>query len=88
MTETIDAILERISPEHVKEQVKDRIREVTVGRAQWMVSKASHTARDAGVTLVRVVKQNPVILAAVAVFVLGWLIIWLMIRGLRGSSED
>jgi hypothetical protein len=34
MSETVDAIQERLSPENLKEQAKDRVREATVSRAQ------------------------------------------------------
>ena len=34
MSETVDAIQERLSPENLKEQAKDRDREATVSRAQ------------------------------------------------------
>src|SRR3712207_2351501 len=33
MSETVDAIQERLSPENLKEQPKDRVKEATVGRA-------------------------------------------------------
>ena len=34
MSETVDAIQERLSPENLKEQAKDRVKEATVGKAQ------------------------------------------------------
>ena len=46
MGETVDAIQERLSPENLKEQAKDRVREATVGRAQGAGSSIMETIRE------------------------------------------
>ena len=83
MTETIDAIQERLNPDTLKEHAKDAVREATVGRAEEAVSNVSEraqemvhdvtdTARDAGTDVVDMVRQNP-LPAALAGIGLGWL---------------
>jgi ElaB/YqjD/DUF883 family membrane-anchored ribosome-binding protein len=61
MGETVDAIQQRLSPENLKEQAKDRVREATVGKVQ-----------GAGSTIVETVRANPVP-AALTGLGLGWL---------------
>ncbi len=61
MGETVDAIQYRLSPESLKEQAKDRVREATVGRAQ-----------EAGSGIVETIRANPVP-AALTGIGLAWL---------------
>jgi ElaB/YqjD/DUF883 family membrane-anchored ribosome-binding protein len=63
MSETVDAIQERLSPENLKEQAKDRVKEATVGKAQ-----------EAGSGIVDTVKANP-LPAALTGIGLGWLLV-------------
>src|SRR3712207_1723820 len=63
MSETVDAIQERLSPENLKEQAKDRVKEATVGKAQ-----------EAGSGLVDTIRQNP-LPAALTGIGLGWLFV-------------
>jgi ElaB/YqjD/DUF883 family membrane-anchored ribosome-binding protein len=62
MSETVDAIQGRLSPENLKEQAKDRVKEATVGRAQ-----------EAGSGIVETIRANPVP-AALTGIGLGWLL--------------
>lgn len=62
MGETVDAIQERLSPENLKEQAKDRVKEATVGKAQ-----------EAGSGIVDTIKANP-LPAALTGIGLGWLL--------------
>jgi len=62
MGETVDAIQQRLSPENLKEQAKDRVKEVTVGKVQ-----------GAGSAIVETVRANP-LPAALTGLGLGWLI--------------
>jgi ElaB/YqjD/DUF883 family membrane-anchored ribosome-binding protein len=84
LSTTIDAIQEKLSPQNIAQQAKDTVKEVTVGKAQEMVSNASETASDLvtnagssakgfGANLIETVKANPVP-AAIAGIGLGWLI--------------
>jgi ElaB/YqjD/DUF883 family membrane-anchored ribosome-binding protein len=63
MGETVDAIQQRLSPENLKEQAKDRVREATVGKAQGV-----------GSTIVETVRANP-LPAALTGLGLGWLFV-------------
>ena len=63
MSETVDAIQERLSPENLKEQAKDRLKEATVGKAQ-----------EAGSGIVDTIRQNP-LPAALTGIGLGWLFV-------------
>ena len=44
MSETVNAIQAQLSPEHLKEEVKERAREATVGRAEAAVNRAREKA--------------------------------------------
>jgi ElaB/YqjD/DUF883 family membrane-anchored ribosome-binding protein len=79
MSETIDAIKEKLSPDHLVQQAK----EATVGRAQEAMHSAVDTAREAmysagdtakgaSMTMMETIRQNPMP-AAMAGIGLGWL---------------
>ncbi len=72
MSETVDAIQERLSPQNLKEQAKDRVKEATVGRA-----------REARTGVVETVRANP-LPAALTGIGLGWL---LMSARQQGSAQ-
>lgn len=72
MSETIDELQEKLNPQHIKEQVKDTVREATIGRAEDMASNAGETAREAGHSVMERIKENPVAAAMVGIG-LGWL---------------
>jgi len=63
MSETVDAIQERLSPQNLKEQAKDKVKEATVGKAQ-----------EAGSGIVDTIKANP-LPAALTGIGLGWLLV-------------
>jgi ElaB/YqjD/DUF883 family membrane-anchored ribosome-binding protein len=63
MSETVDAIQDRLSPESLKEQAKDRVKEATVGKAQ-----------EAGSGIVDTIRANP-LPAALTGIGLGWLLV-------------
>ena len=73
LSETIDAIQERLSPEHLKEQATSAVREATVGKAEQAVSSATETARGTGARMLETIKQNP-LPAALAGIGIGWLV--------------
>ena len=72
MSQTIDELQDKLSPQHLKAQVKDTVREATIGRAEHMVSNAGETARGAGHSVMETIKENPVPAAMVGIG-LGWL---------------
>jgi ElaB/YqjD/DUF883 family membrane-anchored ribosome-binding protein len=83
MSETIEAIQERLSPQTLKEQVKDQVREqfeeaktvvrdATIGKAEEMVRNAGETVNEARYTVIETIRQNPIPAALVGIG-LGWL---------------
>ena len=73
MSETIDAIQERLNPDHVKEQAMGAVREATIGRAEEAVGGATQRVRGAGSSMLDTIKQNPLPAAMVGIGV-GWLV--------------
>jgi len=61
MSETINAIQERLSPQHLADQAKDAVYEATIG-----------TAKGVGSNMIETIKQNP-LPAAIAALSIGWL---------------
>jgi hypothetical protein len=85
MSETIEAIQERLNPQHLKEQVKDQVREqfeeakatvrdATIGKAEDMVRNAGDTLNEARYGLMETIAQNPIPAALVGIG-LGWLFV-------------
>jgi ElaB/YqjD/DUF883 family membrane-anchored ribosome-binding protein len=73
MSQTIDAIQERLAPRHLVAQAKDQIKEATIGKVQTMANTVRDSAADAGYTIMDTVRQNPLpsIMAGVG---LSWLL--------------
>lgn len=74
MSETVDALQEKLNPEHIKEQVVDSVREATIGRAENMVSSASETVRGTGTSIVDRITDNPIPAAMVGIGI-GWMLL-------------
>lgn len=85
MSDTIEAIQQRLSPEHIKDQVTQQVkeqfqhatetvREATIGKAEEMVQNVSDTANEVRYSIMDAVQQNPVPAALVGIG-LGWLFI-------------
>jgi hypothetical protein len=72
MSETIDAIQQKLNPATLAEQAKEAVRDATVGKAERMISNAGETAGSFGGGLVETIRRNP-IPAALAGLSLGWL---------------
>jgi ElaB/YqjD/DUF883 family membrane-anchored ribosome-binding protein len=70
---TIDAIQERLSPERIKQEAKDSVREATIGRVKQMVKNAGDKASDKGRGILEVMRDNPVPLAMIGLGA-GWLL--------------
>src|SRR5690348_9375713 len=71
MSDTIEAIQERLSPQTLKEQMKDQVREqfeeaktvvrdATIGKAEEMVRNAGDTVNEARYTVMETIRQNPI----------------------------
>jgi Protein of unknown function (DUF3618) len=72
MTDTVDALQEKLDPEALKEEAKTR---------------AKDTARDTGTRVVETAKQKPTVPIAVAGGLLGLLFLRRLLRG-RGRSSN
>jgi ElaB/YqjD/DUF883 family membrane-anchored ribosome-binding protein len=72
MSSTIDEIQDRLSPQRLKDQATDAVREATVGRVQNMASNITETARDTGSTLMDTIRENPLPAALLGIGA-GWL---------------
>lgn len=72
MSETVDAIQRKLSPDRLKGQMKDKVREATIGRVKGMTGRAGSRAKGIGSDIVEAVKSNPVPAAMVGVG-LGWI---------------
>jgi hypothetical protein len=68
MSETIDAIQERMSPDYLKQQALDTVRDAAVGQYE----DARDSVKGASLSMWETIKQNPIPSALVGVG-LGWL---------------
>jgi Protein of unknown function (DUF3618) len=95
MTETIDELQERLSPSHLKEQVKEQVieqykqaretvREATIGKVEDMVDRVSDTMYETRRSIVDTVTGNPIPSALVGIG-LAWL--WMNRRNDPGSAR-
>jgi Protein of unknown function (DUF3618) len=90
MSQTIQAIQERLSPDHLITQTTETVRNATVGRAKQLMRRASRaTAGFAGHSfehpgrVVQRVKENPVPVAVVGVAAT-----WLAVRALSRARAN
>ena len=94
ISETVNIIQERLSPERLKEQAQDmaeqlkeqaqdKIRDATIGRIEKMADNVDRKTRRVSYSVVETIKQNPVP-AALAGLGVGWL----LVQGFKSSSED
>ena len=85
MSQTINELQERLSPQHLAQQARESVREATVGRVQQLVGSAGDTAtqvarraQEAAGPVVEQVRERPVPVALAGLGVgLAW---WLMRR--------
>lgn len=89
MSQTIDEIQERLSPQRLARQARDTVREATIGKAERMMDDARDTARDAGGSFLTTIRENP-IPAALAGLGLGWLLYktWDTMSSSRSHYDD
>lgn len=76
--ETLEQLGERLNPRVLKEQVttevKQGIRDATIGKVENMTRKAGKRLQEGNITLMERIKDNPVPAAMIAIG-LGWLIV-------------
>lgn len=75
--DTLEEIGERLNPGHIKEQVteqvKDNIRDATIGRVETMARSAAGRASETRHTVVDTIRENPVPVAIVGIG-LSWIL--------------
>jgi ElaB/YqjD/DUF883 family membrane-anchored ribosome-binding protein len=85
MVDTIEAIKEKLDPQHLKEQAKETVREATIGRAQHAMDEVKDRARDAmdnvagttkdyTATIMDTIRENPIPAAMIGIGI-GWLLV-------------
>ena len=83
MSETIDALQERLSPSNIKEQAQEQfqdykdqakqaVRDATIGRVENIMQSTGDTVNEARYTTMETIRQNPIPAALVGLG-LGWL---------------
>ena len=80
MSQTVNTIQQRLSPERLTHEAKETIKEATIGKVEDMADNATRTANSMRRGLVRTIKDNP-IPAALAGIGLAWLF-------MSGSDEQ
>ena len=72
--ETVEALGAQLNPTHLKQRVKDSVREATIGRVQHMASITRDRISESGRDIAQTIRDNPVP-AAMAVAGIGWLLL-------------
>ncbi|HXE58452.1 MAG TPA: DUF3618 domain-containing protein [Gemmatimonadales bacterium] len=86
MSENIEAIGQKLSPEHLKQQAKDALSDAGEAVTESMRGAASavgERAREFGESAVEVIRRNPIPAAAV-----GIALAWLLMRTARGDRTE
>jgi gas vesicle protein/uncharacterized protein YjbJ (UPF0337 family) len=73
MSQTLDGIGDRLNPQHIKQQVKQNIRDATIGRAEHMARNVADRATETRRGVVDAIRDNPIPAAMVGIG-LGWLL--------------
>ncbi len=73
MSQTLDEIGERLNPHNIKENVKDSIKEATIGRVSHMARNAADSVSRTTNGVTDTVRDNPIPAAMIAIG-LGWMI--------------
>jgi ElaB/YqjD/DUF883 family membrane-anchored ribosome-binding protein len=82
MSETLDELGDRLNPHRLKAQVKENIREATVGRVETMARNAADRVNESRHGLVDKIRENPIPAAMIGIG-LGWM----LFGGRRGSNR-
>lgn len=79
--DTVEALGAQLNPSHLKQRVKDSVREATIGRVQYMASNTRERITETGRGLAQTIRDNPVPAALAATG-----ISWLLFNRERASS--
>jgi hypothetical protein len=80
MSGTLDQLGERLNPNRIKQQVKDNVREATIGRVEDMARHASVRVNETREGILDTIRDNPVPAAMIGIG-LGWM----LLNGRRSS---
>jgi hypothetical protein len=83
LSQTIDEIGDRLNPNHIKAQVKQNVRDATIGRAETMARHAADRVNETRTGMMDTICDNPIPAAMVGIG-LGWL----MWNGRREHSHE
>jgi ElaB/YqjD/DUF883 family membrane-anchored ribosome-binding protein len=72
--ENVEALGAQLNPSHLKQRVKDSVREATIGRVQHMASNTRDRIAETGRSLAQTIRDNP-LPAAMAAAGIGWLLL-------------
>ena len=82
--ETVEALGAQLNPSHLKQRVKDSVREATIGKVQDMANNTRERIAGTGRGLAQTIRENP-LPAAMAAAGIGWLL--LSSRDQRSTSR-
>lgn len=71
--DTLEQIGERLNPHHITEQVKENLRDATIGRVENMAEDAAERVSETRDTIIDTIRDNPIPAAMVGIG-LGWLL--------------
>lgn len=72
--ENVEALGAQLNPSHLKQRVKDSVREATIGRVQEMAHNTRERINETGRGLAQTIRENP-LPAAMAAAGIGWLLL-------------
>lgn len=84
--ETVEALGTQLNPSHLKQRVKEGVREATIGRVQNMASNTKERISETGRGLAHTIRENP-LPAAMAAAGIGWLLFSSRDQQRSGSSS-
>lgn len=73
MSDTLDQLGERLNPNRIKQQVRDNVREATIGRVEDMAKHAADRVNDTRDGLLNTIRDNPIPAAMIGIG-LGWML--------------
>lgn len=83
MSEVMDAIQAKLSPERLTQEAKEMVKDATIRKVEKMANMTMHKADTWRSQMMETIRQNPIPAALVGIG-LGWL----LIEGTRSSSHD
>lgn len=73
MSDTLDQLGERVNPNRIKQQVRENVREATIGRVEDMARHAADRVNDTRDGLLDTIRDNPIPAAMIGIG-LGWML--------------